>query len=296
MEHEERLSGNQVAFLFMDERPDRIAHLEAELERLPIPTNFTVRTATGKFETVLRAFLDKRDGAGARLPPTFAFIDPFGFKGIPFALVCRLLENPRTEVFVNVMLDAVNRFLEHPDSRTRQHIVDLFGTGKVLQVASSPGDRIERLRLLYQEQLSRAARFVRYFRMRDRHGRDIYSLFFASNHPLGHAKMKEAFWKVDPSSGFEFSDATNPSQLVLFEVDETTKLATYLEEAFEGQRVSVGRVKQHVQDHTAFVARHMRRALLLLESERRVAVDDLKSDGSKRRRNTYPEQAVVTFP
>jgi hypothetical protein len=58
----------------------------------------------------------------------------------------------------------------------------------------------------------------------------IYYLFFASNHPLGHKKMKEAFWKVDNQSGFKFSDRTDPGQPVLFELDPSIDLAKELNE------------------------------------------------------------------
>jgi len=34
------------------------------------------------------------------LAPTFAFIDPFGFSGIPFTLIERLLKCKRSEAFV----------------------------------------------------------------------------------------------------------------------------------------------------------------------------------------------------
>ena len=293
--HGERLKSNAVTFLFVDERSDRIAHLESELARFPIPHNFSVHAVTGQFECELTQLLDRLESKGARLAPTFAFIDPFGFRGLPLSLVQRLLANPKTEIFVNVMVDAISRFLEHPDIQTRQHIVDLFGTVEVLQITHRPCNRTTELRLLYQRQLSGCARFVRYFEMRDRHGRTIYYLFFASNDSLGHAKMKEAFWKVDPSSGFCFSDATNPNQLVLFEIDETPKLADSLLEKFAGQRVPVGRVKQYAEDETPFIASHMRGALRRLEGENKIAVDEYKLDGSKRRKNTYPEDAVVKF-
>jgi three-Cys-motif partner protein len=295
LKHEKRLDSNQLAFLFMDERSDRIVQLKSELSDFPIPGNFLVHPVTGQFECELTNLLDELASSGARLAPTFAFIDPFGFKGLPFSLVRRLLGNSKTEVFVNVMVDAINRFLEHPDSKTQQHIVDLFGTQRVLQVAEKPCDRITELRLLYQEQLLACAHFVRYFEMRDCHGRTIYYLFFASNHRVGHVKMKEAFWKVDTSSGFCFSDATNPSQLVLFEIDETPKLAAYLTKEFATQQVIVEQVQKCVEDKTPFIATHMRKALRLLEGENKIAVAKYKSNGKKRRKNTYPKDAVVEF-
>lgn len=292
-----KLNDKNVVFLFVDERADRIDHLNSELEKFPtpIPSKFNIQAESGQFDGVLRKLLDELDAKDLRLAPTFAFIDPFGFKGLPFDLVRRLLANDKTEVFVNVMVDAINRFLAHPDDKTRQHIVELFGTDEVLQIAQKPCNRVAELRLLYQKQLSQCARFVRYFEMKDCYGKTIYYLFFASNNQLGHAKMKEAFWKVDRASGFCFSDATNPDQLVLFEVDETPKLATDLAKKFAREKTNVGRVQRYVEDETSFLATHMKKALKKLEDEGGITVSEYKRDGSRRKKNTYPEDAIVEF-
>ena len=44
--------------------------------------------------------------------------------------------------------------------------------------------------------------------------------------------MKEAFWSIDSSSGLRFSDATDPNQMVLFDLDEHPKLAKELQQHF----------------------------------------------------------------
>jgi hypothetical protein len=46
----------------------------------------------------------------------------------------------------------------------------------------------------------------------DRQNKVLYYLFFASDNAVGHLKMKEAMWTVDPLGEFGFSDATNPNQ------------------------------------------------------------------------------------
>ena len=91
------------------------------------------------------------------------------------------------------MIYYINRFVGSPDSKVQQHIVELFGTEDVLKVVHNSPDRFLALRELYQHQLKKDARFVRYFEMRDTE----IDLFIISssrtNHPLGHVKMKEAF-------------------------------------------------------------------------------------------------------
>jgi three-Cys-motif partner protein len=295
LEQSQLFQNKQIKFLFIDERVDRIAHLESELNQWKIPTNFDVQCKTGQFDRILEKLLDDHQQQNLNLAPTFAFIDPFGFKGIPFDLVCRLLQNPKTEVFINIMVDAINRFLEHPDSQTRQHIIDLFGTSKVLNVAQKGSNRITALRVLYQKQLRRCAKFVRYFEMRDDRGKVIYYLFFATNHRLGHARMKEAFWKVDPSSGFKFSDRTNPDQLILLDLDPATELAEELMNLYKGTQVCVRDIRLNVEDKTPFEVKHMRSALILLENDIRVNVKRYKSNGKIRRKGTFPDRVIVEF-
>lgn len=293
--HRNRLQKNRLIFHFVDERPDRISQLNDELEQIEVPDNFEIRPVARAFEHEFRDLLNNFDKDEFQKAPIFAFIDPFGFKGVPFDLVQKLLKKPRTEVFINIMADSINRFLEHPDKVTRQHISDLFGTTDVFKIAQDSGSRVEDLRLLYQEQLKKHAQFVRYFEMRNSKNRPIYYLFFATNNSLGHLRMKQAFWKVDSASGVRFSDATNPNQLVLFELDESETLAKELQNKFMNQKVQVKQVRDFVINKTSFLPKHVTKALRLLEKEKEIYVQTLKSDGNKRRKNSFPDEVIITF-
>src|SRR6266540_7271218 len=114
--------------------------------------------------------------------------------------------------------------------------------------------------------------------------RSIYYLFFASKHPLGFVKMKEVVWKVDPESGFHFSDKTNPAQMILLSVDPAHDLVKIIGQKLSGQSATVSQVKQFVEEETSYIAKHMRQALIIMENEGKIQVDALKLDGSKRRR------------
>lgn len=292
MNHSERLANNEITFLFLDERKDRIDQLTEEIGQMNLPPNFKVFPVCGKFEE-LEKLLDHLESEGRQLAPTFAFIDPFGFSGLPFRLVQRLLKNEKTEVFVNIMISAINRFLSY--SGVGKRIVELYGTDEVLKIAQTSVDRDLDLRLLYQRQLQKSARFVRYFEMRDRRNKLIYCLFFASNHPLGHSKMKEAFWKVDKQTGFCFSDATDSHQLIMFEQEDISPLISDLFEKFSQRNVLVKEIEIYVEENTAFIGKHMRKALKQLEDQGKITVEDAKADGKKRRKGTFPPEAVVSF-
>lgn len=295
LKHGERLRSKKVTFWFMDQDVDRVSSLKAEIGKVPLPNNFYCQVQHSSFEKEFRDMLDWLDVNRRELAPTFAFIDPFGIKGVPYDLICRLLRKHSTEVLIYFAEDAVNRWLAHPDSKIRQIICDLFGTDKVFDV-SRQQNRAMALRLLYQKQLARCAKYVRYFEMRNSRDRTIYCLFFASNHPLGHKKMKEAFWAVDPTSGFQFSDATSPEQLVMFENDPSEELASILCHAFSGKRTTVEAVFRYVDDCTPYLERHGRAALRALEAMGRINVSTTKPNGAKRKGNTYPKDLDVVFP
>ncbi len=291
MNHRERLSSHEITFLFLDERKDRIDQLKEEIDLLDIPKNFKIYPLHGKFEEIEKIPNDLK----LISVPTFVFIDPFGFSGLPFRLVQKFLENEKTEVFVNVMINAINRFLSHPKDSVRESIKDLYGTDEVLEIPKVSLDRDRDLRLLYQQQLRKSAKFVRYFEMRDRKNQLIYCLFFASNHHLGFLKMKEAFWRVDKQTGFCFSDATDPDQLILFEKGDISPLISDISNEFYQKRVLVQEVKDYVEKETMFLEKHMKEALKQLENQRLIDVENFKANGKKRRKGTFPSDAIVSF-
>jgi three-Cys-motif partner protein len=293
--HRANLAG-ELVFLFIEERSDRADYLESEIAKLKCPIHFKTNVERGLFADKLGAILDDLDSTGSQIAPTFALIDPFGFSGIPYTLIQRLLSRRRCEVLVTVMVDSINRWLGHPDESIRAHITETFGTEEAISLAEGLGDRATALKNLYQGQLSKAAKFVRYFELRNRDDRVVYYLFFASNNPTGHLKMKEPMWNVDPLSEFTFSDSTDPNQRVLFASPSVAPLISGLASKFRGAaQLHVDTVERHVRDDTAYLPKHMREALKQLESSGQLNVAEFKADGKKRRAGTYPNGALVTF-
>ena len=295
LNHRTSLAG-EVVFWFIEEREDRLQRLRQELDNLEVPKHFKVISESGRFHEKFAAVLNSIDAGNGSLAPTFAFIDPFGFSGIPFSLLERLLKSRRTEAFITFMVDAINRFLEHPEDKVVQHIVDAFGGEEAIEIAKGSGDRVVRLRELYQSKLQQVAKYVRYFEMRDRQDRTQYYLFFATNNELGHVKMKEAMWAVNPDGEFRFSDATDPNQLVLFEVDPSIRLAEELRRQFCAKGTVTGRdVREFIEGETAFLKKHMRAVLMKEEEALRLRVEPLKTDGKKRRANSYPDETRMRW-
>ena len=288
--------GGEVIFWFMDERQDRIEHLRNLATKRTLPKNFRLEITHGRFGKVLDEVLSDLEKRNARIAPTFIFIDPFGFSDAPMHLIHRLLKYPRTEVFINFQISYVRRFLEHPDPQITAHMIDLFGSSEVLEIAGSSGNRVELLRGLYQRQLGQTASYVRYFHMKDRNNVPIYDLFFAGNNETGHYKMKEAMWRVDPNGEFTFSDATDPNQLVLFTLDNTPSLLDALCFKFAGNtNISASQVKKWARDRTPFLDKHLTAAIQAGEDRGRIVVSEVKADGTKRRKRTFPDDAFASF-
>ena len=232
---------------------------------------------------------------GKILAPTFIFIDPFGFSGIPSTVIAGLLNNPKVEVFINFSVDSINRFIGTEEAD--KHITELFGTEVVIDlIKNSKENRVRDLRDLYQLMLTDHANFVRYFEMRNDENRIIYYLFFCSNNHLGHLRMKEAMWRVSKEGDFNFSDSTNPNQVVLFtKEDFGEEIFNDLYEKFNNKTIDVLELKTYVKDETAYLDKHLNQALRFAEQNNFIKVNELKKDGTKRRKGTFPEGTIVKF-
>ncbi len=297
MEHVTRgtLPANVVVnFIFVESDKDHAAHLRAELARLSPPPQFKVGVIDGAFRDRIGEILDKIEAENKSLAPTFAFVDPFGFSGIPMALMARILKFQRCEVFVNVMVEFINRFLEHPNDGITAHFPETFGTGDVLEIPTLPGNRLDHILALYRRQLRRHARFVGRFDMHGRRDQKTYSLFFASNAPKGFEKMKEAMWSVDKYTGSRFSDA-DPNPVTLFEAWGYEPLWDDLKKKFAGRTVPMSALEGFVIEETDYLPTHARKLLNQREESCEVSVQALP--GCKRRGKSFPSDKVqISFP
>jgi three-Cys-motif partner protein len=293
-EHSAELNG-KLNFLFIEEDEARSDNLNNEIAKLKLKTNFNIQVVNNKFYETIDSILKSFEKEGKILAPTFIFIDPFGFSGIPASVISGLLKNPKAEVFINFSVDSINRFIGTEEAN--KHIVELFGAEEVIElIKSSKENRIRDLRDLYQLMLTENAKFVRYFEMRNNDGRIIYYLFFCGNHNLGHLRMKEAMWRVSSEGDFSFSDSTNPNQIVLFtKEDFGEQVFSLIKNKFNSSNVEVDKIKKYVEDETAFLDKHLTQALKFAENGNLIQVNELKRDGSKRRKGTFPEGTIINI-
>lgn len=282
-------SNVNINFIFVEAEPDYATHLQQRLTRLSCPGQFKFGVVPGEFANVIGGLLDNLEKGNKVLAPTFAFVDPFGFSGIPFDLMARILTNPKCEVFVNIMIEFINRFLDHPNDRVLAHFPNTFGTCEVMQIPNQQGDRSAALLALYRHQLKAKAKFVGRFDMHGRRDQKTYSLFFASNSPLGFEKMKEAMWSVDKTDGGKFSDF-EPGAGAQLGLLSFQPLWEDLFARYRGQQVPMAEIEQFVIEQTDYLPKHAR--AILNDQEELGGISVVTAPNYKRRKGTFKADKV----
>jgi hypothetical protein len=112
-----------------------------------------------------------------------------------------------------------------------------------------------------------------------------YFLVFASQHPTGLEKVKEAMKRMDQTGDYRFSDAHVGKQ-TLFRFDQPDVWAPKLRQHFEGQEVTYAEARDFALNETPFV--NPKSMLKLLEQQKAITV----MSRGKRRQGTFKEDMI----
>lgn len=298
LEHKTEIT-SQIKMFFIEADKKRCEFLEQKIAGLEIPSNIDTNCFCARFDEILTGILDYIDEQKTRLAPAFVFIDPFGFTGIPFALIKRIMQNPKCEVLITFMYEEINRFI--PLRELWDRFEETFGTDKWKEVVDVKDSRIRSVLLhgIYENQLEREAgiKFVRSFKMVNKSNKTDYFLFFGTNNVAGLRKMKAAMWKIDESGLFQFSDAThNPEQPMLFEMEPNYELLkkTILEN-FKGKSVTIKDLEYSVLTQTPFRETHYKRQILAPMETKQPPEIEVKCKEPRKRIGTFPRHCTVRF-
>lgn len=288
---------NEILFFFIERDQSRAQTLgdvlKSKFSKLPGNLKYTVQGA--EFAPTLESVLANIESRGAKLAPTFAFLDPFGFSGLPMNLIARMLSYNKCEVLVTFMAGFVNRFTDE----MRADVLDeLFGSKdwKGIDAIADPNSRQSFLLDLYVRQLKQvaSAKFVRTFEVRGKFNQLIYFLVFATKALKGLQVMKEAMMKVDSRGTFRFSDYTDANQSFLLDYSSSSNwvslAAQMVFSKFRGTSVGVETIEEYVLAETPFVFR--RSILAYLEGSQPSKVLGVNP---RSRARTYPSGSRVTF-
>jgi three-Cys-motif partner protein len=144
----------ELIYVFIEQDKRRATKLTREIDKLEkVPRNVQIEVIADSYENAFAGVLDDIEQRGAKLAPTFAFLDPFGYSDAPMTLTGRFLQFDRCEVLIYVPLRTVNRWLRREGQENAMTL--LFGTKKWAEaVAIEDGqERIRYLHDLFYEQL-----------------------------------------------------------------------------------------------------------------------------------------------
>ena len=285
----------EFIFLFIESDEMRAGILKEVIATVfpKTPNNVKIYVKHANFEREMEGILDELEKNQANLAPTFAFIDPFGYSGLPLHLIKRILAYPQCEVFINFAYNSINRFLDMVD--TRQDLLDnLFGTTEWQQIRDieDPDEKNSKLTTLYMQRLQTSSKFVTSFEMLNSTNNIAYYLYFGTNHIRGFEQMKQAMWKVDPRGSYRFSDTTDAGTKYLLSFGGDTRLHDQAEaifSQFKGRTASDSQIKYFCMAHPVFPTL-WKGSLKILEDEGKLTVTT-----PRKRKGTFPNGCVICF-
>jgi three-Cys-motif partner protein len=294
------MPNTKVEFVFIEKDAKRHESLEQEIAYLKaeiaFPLWISYKASLGEFSEEIPKLCNKF----SCLPPTFAFIDPFGPSGVPLQTISGITGNPKCECLITFMFEYINRFISNTD--THKHLDKLFGTKEWREILNKKDsvDRRAFLLDLYRKQLIRKAglSYIRTFAMMNVNNQPEYYLYFGTNSPKGLSKMKEAMWEADPIEGKMFSDRTDADQSVLFEKSaDTRRLQKMLAKKFSGRQVDIIEVERYVLFDTPYCEKkHLRRGSLgPMETAPTKLIEVLRPSGRRQRAGEYPPGTKIRF-
>lgn len=296
--HFPRMRNREFVFYFVEADKDNAASLFHEVEEFknahaPWPSNVEVFIANETFDQSASALIGHLREQKRNLAPTFAFVDPFGYSGLPMELLADLLSYPHTELFVNFMVGHVQRFI-HRDGQENA-MRSLFGLDvhEILEGYDGQADRVKHLSSVYESQLKRLVGFeyVQSFAMKNNTGNVGYYLFHGTRHPSGVKLMKDAMWKIDPGSGAVFSDRLAGQDVLFTPEPDLRPLQDDFLSVFAGrQSVAVDELEWHAILQTPYRETHVRPILRKLEAEGRIRVN------RPRGRRQFAAGVTIDFP
>jgi len=292
-----------MLFVFIEKDRDNFDNLQQVLERekktIRNLQKMTITPDNREFAVVMQEVTDRLQHDSSILVPSFFFIDPFGFAGIPFDIVMTILANPRTEVFFTFMVRDIERFLTHP------HLVEtftaLYGTDEWRKVKDLPHRELA-LMELYRQQLHEVCGVEYSFAFRVSESnklRTLYYLIHATNNFTGHKIMKQIMFSESPDGSFAYlgpEDVSRRYQGRLFDIHDIEQLKDVLLDKLAGQTIEYDEIEEAMcvpwHSEPPYVDKHYRKALKELEKENLVSVTRVTSKTHR----GLSGQDRVTFP
>jgi len=279
----------------------KLLELEIEKQSIEGPENFSINPINGEFAQVIEEVLNEIEKKEKKIGiiPAFFFVDPFGFSGIPFGIIKRILSKPKTEVFFTFMIREIRRFLRA--RQVQKTLTSLFGTKEWESIIEKPNSE-KALIYLYRKQLHEEAevKYSLHFRVcEDERVRSLYYLIHATNHFKGHSIMKQIMHQQSTEKGLFAhlgpKDIPEGKQYKLFDINDIEQLKKILLERFKGKSLTYDEIQKRICDpwyyEPPYIDKDYREALHQLEDEGKIKVERISS-----KKTGLKEEDRITFP
>ena len=286
--------GTTFNFVFNEWNEERFASLQDVLaslrtSRAPWPGTVRVIERNLNFQVLARELLDSIP-EGKQLAPTFAFVDPFGYKDVPMALIRDLVSHPSCELFIYFDFNSVNRFANA--GVVDPHFTALFGCDEYKDAPPADAGRGQFIHDLYERQLRQECDFAHIcsFEMVNKSGHTGSYLFFCTRDDQAYDKMKEAMWKLAPGGGYRFDDRLAGAAVLFEDEANTGPLQDELAQHFAGRTVTFEEINKYVITQTPFHSGQVKvKTLKPMQSAGRI------SSPNQKRKGTFPDGTLVEF-
>jgi len=286
--------------LFNDRDQNNSGTLQSEIDRLP-----GIERLANK-PTVYCSEVDQdaeKFFSETELIPSFTFLDPFGYKGLSLKLVNAVIKDWGCDCVFFFNYRRINAGVSNP--MVKEHMDALFGEERAeklrARVNGAPPELREEMVLeeLTAALMEMGGEFVLPFRFRNDAGRLTHHLVFVSKNFKGYAVMKDIMASASSTedqgvASFAYSPA-DESMPLLFELTRPLDdLEGMLCQEYAGASLPMEHIYRWHSVGRPYLSRHYKSVLMKLEDEGRILVHD--PDGKKRRKNSFADRLVVTFP
>jgi three-Cys-motif partner protein len=238
-----------------------------------------------------------------KLVPTLLFVDPWGYKGLSLALINSVLQNWGCECIFFFNYNRINAALSN--DAVQEHMNDLFGDERAQAirrklVGLGPDER----EVLIIEELSKALKEIRGsyvlpFTFKNEQGtRTKHYLIFVSKNFKGYEIMKgimahESSERDQGVASFAYSEASQKYP-TLFELTRPLDdLEDMLLKEFGGHKLAMSEVYGLHNIGRPYIKSNYKKILAKMEASGKIEADP---SAEKRRKGTFPDNVVVTFP
>ena len=257
-----------------DNYRDLVEHVYNEQQECEYGDKIKLDLENERFEDIA---IEKLTSDDYRDLPSLVFIDPFGYKGVPFGVTSKIMNLPgQNEVFFNLMVDEIRRFSgEQPKEDA---ITNILGTEdwKYIRDLNDREKKEEEILKVFVNQLKQDAdvEYAFPFQMKSpEKDTTKYYLVHATNHFKGFRVMKKVMFGEGADDLFAYLGPDHygydDEQTTLFETTNSTdtrieELADWLKERFDGQEKRIIDIYKETFSETDLIEKHYKDAFDLL--------------------------------